>query len=1166
MCHLIGSLLPLPGNAPKFSQIYLMAPETQLAQRQNIYDNRLNNEVYALIFNYLNTSNNLVSLYKAFGQNPLLGTNEYKVIIKPPTACIDKRRYNLPTQNEIAIIMPADYVGEPRDIIIETRNNDTVRRISELHPLYDPLAYPLLFFNGEPGWYPEMKQVAEREIFEDEEENDDDLIYTDKKVTVMDYAIYRLQIRKTEDTHLFQSKNLFHQWIVDNFAKMEQGRLNFLRFNQTKLRAELYQGLNDAVNNGDQNLNNVGKLIVLPSSYIGSPRAMAQLYQDAMALVRTFGKPDLFITITCNPSWPEIKRELLEGQQASDRPDLVSRIFSIKLQDILDDINKSHILGEVQAYCYSIEFQKRGLPHCHLLVILKPSDKPRSANDFDRFVSAELPDPVTQPELYKTVTRCMLHEPCSPALGSRCMNDKGKCSKDFPKAFCEATTSDENSFPTYQRRDRGYIEHNNKRYTNQHVIPYNPYLAQKYNCHINVEICCTVKSVKYIYKYIFKGNDAAMFDLESPINVDEIKNYQDSRYVSAHEAAWRLIGLKMSKMSHSVQTLNIHLENQHYVVFDADMDPMEVDNLQDKSQLIQFFKFCARNPELCAEITYARVFEVASWDGKKFKPRQRGSKVIGRMFIVPANQGEKFYLRILLNHVQCPMSFADIRTTRVNGIEIIHATNKDACLALGLLEDDAEWITCINEASSFQKPKQLRQLLACLMVYANPINLRLIWDSFYEHFSEDYAHQNRPRDPLIPTNDALILALTLNDLRIILLQCGSNIEDFKDLPPFDATLLDVELEEQLIAEETSYDIGKMRATTNCLDQLNTAQRLLFDQVMHAVQNGLCKQYFVDGPGGTGKTFLYSMLLSHLRLEGKIVLAVASSGIAAILMDGGRTGHSRFKIPINIESNSSCHVKKGTALARLLKRTSLIIWDEVPMTHKQCYEAVDRMLKDIMDEPALPFGGITVLFGGDFRQLLPVIPRGSKGSIIQSSIKQSILWSEFEVHKLTVNMRVLRNTNDPNAAQFADFLIRVGDGTEPTVKVGEKHLIKLPKCMNLTRRTINGLIDSVYDDFHAQFDTPEYLYDRSILTPKNSYVDMLNELMIQMSPGESKVFLSADSVEAAEDVNPNLYPIELLNGINENGIPSHSLSFKIGTPVMILRNLNAAAGMNYIISI
>jgi hypothetical protein len=173
---------------------------------------------------------------------------------------------------------------------------------------------------------------------------------------------------------------LFHQYIVDQYAKIELSRLNFLRFNQDNLRAHLYYGLIETFSNNDTNktLSDIGKKVILPSTFVGSPRYMHQLYQDAMSVVRANGKPDLFITFTCNPHWAEIDECLKPFQKPSDRPDIIVRIFRLKFKSLLHDLIKKSVFGRVIGYIYVIEFQKRGLPHAHILLILDEKDKPRT--------------------------------------------------------------------------------------------------------------------------------------------------------------------------------------------------------------------------------------------------------------------------------------------------------------------------------------------------------------------------------------------------------------------------------------------------------------------------------------------------------------------------------------------------------------------------------------------------------------------------------------------------------------------------------------------------------------------------------------------------------------------------------------------------------------------
>jgi hypothetical protein len=220
----------------------------------------------------------------------------------------------------------------------------------------------------------------------------------------------------------------------------------------------------------DENIDlaNHGSRIILPSTHIGSDRHMNQLFQDSMAICCAFHKPDLFLTMTANPNWPEIQDALLEEelpdldstacrrkQTASDRPDIVARVFEQKKNAILKNIKKGGILGKVVAFIHTIEFQKRGLPHMHLLIFLDPANKIHNANDIDSIVSAQIPDPVTQPLLYQTITTCMLHGPCGDARpNAPCMIDK-KCSKEYPKQFQEHILFNVNNYPDYARPNNG---------------------------------------------------------------------------------------------------------------------------------------------------------------------------------------------------------------------------------------------------------------------------------------------------------------------------------------------------------------------------------------------------------------------------------------------------------------------------------------------------------------------------------------------------------------------------------------------------------------------------------------------------------------------------------------------------------------------------------------
>ena len=207
------------------------------------------------------------------------------------------------------------------------------------------------------------------------------------------YYAYRLHQRLNEPTTILAAGKLLQQYIVDAWASTEQNRLSWVYNHQNVLRADLYQGLRDAVIADDHlDLNQTGQHVILPASHTGSPRQMYQLFQDSMAICRRFHKPDIFLTMTANPNWPEIRESLLPGQEPSDRPDIVARVFHLKKEALLKDIKKNGIFGKVVASVYTIEFQKRGLPHMHLLIFLDPNDKIRTPEDADQVSCAQIPD------------------------------------------------------------------------------------------------------------------------------------------------------------------------------------------------------------------------------------------------------------------------------------------------------------------------------------------------------------------------------------------------------------------------------------------------------------------------------------------------------------------------------------------------------------------------------------------------------------------------------------------------------------------------------------------------------------------------------------------------------------------------------------------------------
>lgn len=544
-------------------------------------------------------------------------SDSYKIIIKAdktPTG-EHERRYNAPTINEVAIVMVGQEF-ERRDIIIQ-RRNESLQRISETHRSYDALQYPIIFWQGQDGYHFTIKQINPRTG-----EN------TNKKVSAMNLYAYRIMLYRDTTNHILQCRQLFHQFIVDMYAKVESERLLFIRLNQTKLRADEYIHLRDAIAI-DGNAGNIGQRVILPATFTGSPRHMQEYAQDSMTYVRKYGRPDLFITFTCNPTWNEIKELLLPGQLPIHRHDLTARIFKLKLLKLMDLINKHSIYGETRCWMYSIEWQKRGLPHAHILVWLKEKIPP---NRIDEVISAELPDQETDPELFETIIRNMIHGPCgSLNPNSPCMKD-GRCTKRYPRQLIDETQTGNDGYPQYRRRkpESGgrttviKIRNTDVDVDNSWVVPYTPLLSKIFAAHINVEYCNSVKSIKYICKYVTKGSDMAVFGITGE-NTDEISQYQMGRYISSNEAVWRILSFPIHNRYPTVVHLSVHLENGQRVYF-------TVENAQHRAlnppntTLTAFFQLCQTDP-FAKTLLYPDVPTFYTWNQsiKEFARRKQGT-------------------------------------------------------------------------------------------------------------------------------------------------------------------------------------------------------------------------------------------------------------------------------------------------------------------------------------------------------------------------------------------------------------------------------------------------------------------------------------------------------------------------------------------------------------
>ncbi|XP_074336941.1 uncharacterized protein LOC141674115 [Apium graveolens] len=613
------------------------------------------------------------------------------------------------------------------------------------------LQYPLLFPHGDIGYYREIplnRPVKHsKRDVEVTESEDPDEKGARKYITMREFYNYKLMIRLSEG---------------------------------------LTPHLGDAIQKGDINPSNIGKAIIIPASFTGSKRYMTLYFKDSIAICRTLGHPSLFLTITTNTKWPEIQRMLkhMPDVDVADAPDVVARVFKMK---------------------------KRGLPHAHILIWLHPDDRPKTTEQIDKMVSAEIPNPEIDLVGYNAVSNYMIHGPCGPDYTKSPCMVKGNCIKHFPKRYNSHTFFDECGFPIYKRRRTGItINKKGVNLDNCFVVPFNRDLLVHFQCHMNLEICNNSRSLKYLLKYCLKGHVTATMCLRK----------------TRTEASWRIFSFDIHSRWPSVERLPIHLPGEKHVSFKAG------DVLED---------VCEKPFPNARNYSYSEFPNKFTWHPRPgiWKERKRGD-VIGRLFEVHLSSGELLYLRMLLLRKKGSRSFEDLKT--VNGH--IHETFKEGCVALGLLQNDNQWQEAITENSHTSLPPQLRAMFVNILAYSPISDPLRLWEANWQCMSHDIF---------------IIRRHMLNDPHIYL-----SDEDLKN---------------------------------------------------YALAGGV---FFVYGSGGCDKTFLWQTLYCRLHSEGKIVLPVASCGIAAVLLPGGRTVHSRFHIPLKLDQDSTAGIRHGTDITELIQ--------------------------------------------------------------------------------------------------------------------------------------------------------------------------------------------------------------------------------------------------------
>ncbi|KAF8118637.1 hypothetical protein N665_0003s0012 [Sinapis alba] len=551
-----------------YSVVYALGPFTFRIQRQ------LPNYLQLYIFD---TNNEVSNRLKVMGQTSTEGKLDETTVKSVPDKGKGKE-YDLPSTRDML-----STIGE-RDIVVQFQS-ETLRQIREDHPLYMSLQYPLLFPYG--------KQF----------------------LTIQQYYASQIQTRLSQGMTLIKGERLLHQYVVDVYTTIEEDQLRRARNNQDVLRAKLYSNVLDVVTKGDIDAKLIGQ------------RHLVEKYHDAMAICRHFGNPDLFITMTVNPNWQEIKQHLATygGDSPNDRHDIECRVFKIKLDQLLEDFKKGTFFKP-----YTAEHQVRKKLINYFRQDPKQRRGPRRLQ-----LSLKTHDPWPMWEV---------------------------CTKKYPQPYNDYTLIDKSGYVLYRRRrdETSYVVKDGAVMNNTSVIPHNIDILKKYEAHINVEWCNCTSVVKYLFKYIAKDVDKATDVLEKRNNTstfdkgkeavtkqrNEIQDFIECCYLSACESMWRIFAFHIHKRKPTVQKIIIHLEGEHNITV------KETDNL-------------------------GRVIRKPGIDKTMFTER---------MVLCRRSEFART-LTILINKIKGPRSYDELKTFN----DVKYPDYKSVCYARGYLDNNVLW-------------------------------------------------------------------------------------------------------------------------------------------------------------------------------------------------------------------------------------------------------------------------------------------------------------------------------------------------------------------------------------------------------------------------------------------------------------------------------------------
>ena len=769
-----------------------------------------------------------------------------------------------------------------------------------------------------------------------------------------------------------------------------------------------------------------------------------------------------------------------------------------------------------------------------------------------------------------------------------CKSQKHQCRFFYPFDLCENTHMDPRTgilkFKRLQEEDRL-------------VVPYNPWMLMLFDCHVNVQVCCSRSCIGYLYKYVFKGVDKAeiafsRIDAEHPYGSDEneLDHFLNGRYLSAGEAAWRVMGFPMYAISSTVDAIECHLPGDSKK--DGGSSPLE--KYLDRPEGSEFDSLTYE------QFSTRYITSLKQWDSGEglrctlradhmptnsqqspfffVKRRRHIDAIYIRVNQVPHKFSEKFALRQLLLHEP---------TRNLHNLKLGYHSFMDAAVAKGFLEHGQEGILAFEEAAKMHHTGQeLRNMLLHLILDGEQF-LSILYDESGEWVTNNV--NSLTMDWMQNGAGLMKRCYTLLDWLHESLERISGCDAAKQYglparpgqPDIDnndtESQMAMAIEKELRKWNQDFEEEKYNLLLSEVKK-QPQQKKFVETVKESLDNpnSRVEWHFLGGPAGTGKTFVAQCLLSYVRMggqlgsranrssraQGKVAKVCGATWLAAGNFDDGTSVHNLFGLGID-----NAHDQRGCKLSKskewLLSKTNLIILDELPFLNKHTFESVHDCLEQIKTaEDAEP---CVVIACGDFRQLAPIVSgRNCNNSFTAFSecVLSSPKWRKVKKHCFTT---LIRQRSDP---EYGEQVQNIGDGINNCrafplnslehsamleklygMEKPEHHLdaMKKSEIVTLPFHTFNNSEESFIKSVYYDIGTDETCLQsqRAILVSTNAQRNAWNLKIQSLRDHTPTVSLVAENVLKEGDLSQ-----DAIDAFSNNNIPPSVLNLKIGDLLLV----------------